>query len=245
MTAMGKLVLHNQRVWLGGYDLSGLINSLALERGVETRDAATLANNTRIQLPGLKTMAASLKGLWDTADGLDEELFNRVGLADAPMSYAASGAAEGDVAYSFLALLAEYSPGATIGDILEFASTAEAAGRDGLVRGTLMHNAQRTTSADGTARQLGAVADGQKLFGALHVTAGSGAAPTLDIIVESDSDSGMAGATTRMTFAQQIGVGFEWATPIAGPITDEWWRISWTLAGGSPDFEFIIPLAIQ
>jgi hypothetical protein len=242
---MGKLVLHDQRVLLGGFDLSSLINSLALEQGQEVRDAATLTDNTRVQLPGLKTVAASLAGYFDTVGGIDEELFDRVGLADAPLTYLASGAVEGDVAYSFLALLAEYSPGATIGDVLAFAATAEAASGDGLVRGTLMHNAQRTTSADGTARQLGAVADGQKLFGALHVIAGSGAAPTLDIIVESDTDSGMAGATTRMTFVQQIGVGFEWPTPIAGPIGDDWWRVSWTLAGGSPDFTFTINLAIK
>lgn len=243
---MAKQILHDQRVWLGGYDLSGAINSLALDSGVETRDAATLTDNTRVQLAGLKSAAATVEGYFETATGIDEELFDRIGLADAPLSYAASGAAEGDTAYSMLSLLAEYSPGGTVGDMFGFSAAAQPAPGDGLVRGTLMHNAARSAGANGTGRELGAVADGQKLFGALHVTVVAGTAPALDVTVESDDNAGFTTATTRMTFAQQTSIGFEWATPIAGPITDTWWRVVWAIGGsGGPSFTFPAILAIQ
>lgn len=243
---MAKLVLHDQRVWLGGYDLSGAVNSLALEHGAEARDVATLESNTRIQASGLKSVAASLEGYFETDGGIDEELFNRIGLTDAPLSYGAAGAAEGDLAYSFQALAAEYSPGGQIGEMMQFAASAQAASGDGLVRGTLMHNGAETASGNGTGRQLGAVAAGQKLFGALHVLAAAGTGPTLDVTIESDDNSGFTSAVTRMTFAQQTGIGFEWATPIEGPITDDWWRVVWSLGGtGGPSFTFPLILAIQ
>lgn len=242
---MAKQILRDQKLWLGGYDLSGVISSLALDYGAEARDVATLGAATRIQKAGLKTLAAQHEGFWDAAGGIDEELFGRVGLADAPMSFAATDAAEGDTAFSFLALFGEYSPGEAIGNILAFSVSAQAGDGDGLVRGTLMHNATRSASGNGTALQLGAVGDSQKLFGALHVLSAAGTTPTLDVVAESDDASGFASPTTRISFAQQTGIGFEWATPVAGPITDDWWRLSWTLGGAGPSFAFAGILAIQ
>lgn len=242
---MAKLVMRDQRVWLGAFDISGLINSLAIDHGAEARDAATLGAATRGHLGGLKTVSAQHEGYWDAANGLDEELFNRVGLQDAPLSYAAAGAAEGDTAYSFLALFAEYSPGAALGEVLGFSASAQAGGGDGLVRGTIMHNATRTTSANGTGRQLGAIAAGQKLFGILHVTGASGTAPTSDLTVESAPTNTFASPTTHMTFAQQSAAGFEWQAQDPGAVTDTWWRLVWALGGTTPSFDFTGILAIQ
>lgn len=242
---MAKLVLGEQKLWLGGYDLTGAINALALEHGAEAVDCAVMGDVTRPMAGGLKTVAAQHEGLWDAVAGLDAELFGRVGLADAPMSFAATDAAEGDIAYSFLALLAEYSPGANIRDLLRFSVSGQAASGDGLVRGTLMQNGAETATINGAGRQLGAVAAGQKLFGALHVTDGSGTAPTLDVTVESDDNAGFTSPVTQMTFSQQTGVGFEWATPVAGPIADDWWRLVITIGGTTPSFDFAGILAIQ
>lgn len=238
---MAKQVMRDQQVWLGGYDLTGVINSLATDYGSEARDVATLGENTRIQLAGLRTLSATLEGYLDTAGGIDEELFNRIGLHDAPFSFAAVDAAEGDVAYTFEALWSQYSPGAAIGEVLAFSGAAQAGGSTGLQRGTLMHpRASEAVTGNGTARQLGAVSANQKLYGALHVLAGSG---TLDLVVESDDAGGFGTPTTQMTFAQQTGIGFDLPLPVSGPITDDFWRLSWTIGGGP--FTFVCILAIQ
>ena len=242
---MAKITMVNQRVWLGGHDLSGAVNTLRVESAAEARDSAVLTDSVRAMLPGLKTVTLGHSGYFETADGLDEELHGRIGLADAPLSYAASDNVEGSVAYTLQALLAEYSPGGRVGEMLAFTGAAMAADGNGLVRGTLMHNDTRTATANGTGQQLGAVAAGQQLFGALHVTAASGTAPTLDVTVESDDNGGFTTPTTRMTFAQQVAVGYEWATPVAGPITDDWWRLVYTIGGGTPSFTFAGILGIQ
>ena len=242
---MAKLIMRDQKVWLGAFDLSGVANSLAVEIGADARDVSTLGNATRIHLAGLKTLAAGMQGWFDTAGGLDQELFDRIGLADAPMSYAPVGAAEGDAAFSFLALHAQYSPQGAVGEVFAFNAAALAASGDGLVQGTLMHNSAETATANGTGQQLGAAAAGQKLFGALHVLDVSGGTPTLDVTVESDDNGGFTTPTTQITFAQQVAAGYEWAAPIAGPITDDWWRLAWTITGTTPSFEFVATLAIQ
>jgi len=80
---------------------------------------------------------------------------------------------------------------------------------------------------------------------AMHVTAFVGAAPTLDVIVESDDNSGFTTAVTRGTFAQATAATSEWLTPVAGAITDDWWRIGYTLGGTITSATFAVFIGIQ
>lgn len=234
-------ILRDQKLWFDGFEFTGVMSAMALDYGAEVVDRTAFGSTTRQRLGGLKTVTAQHEGFFD-ADPFDEALFSRIGVADTPMSFAVDDAVEGSVAYSFLANLGEYSPGAQVGEMYRFSVGAEASGS--LIRGTLMHDAVRTTSANGTARQLGAVASGQTLYAALHVTAVSGTTPTLDVTVESDDLVGFATPTTRMTFAQKIAIGSQWLT-LAGPVTDDWWRIAWSIGGGGPSFDFAVFLGIQ
>jgi len=54
----------------------------------------------------------------------------------------------------------------------------------------------------------------------------------------------MTDATERVTFSQLADIGSEWATPVSGAITDDWWRIDWTIAGADPSFTILAALAI-
>lgn len=244
---MSKLIMRDQTVWMGGFDISGAQNALAVDLGAEVRDATALGDQTRRNLAGLKTMAAGMQGWFDAGAGIDQLLFDQIGLADAPISYAPAGSAnEGDLAFSFLALHVQYSPQGAVGEVFNFTAAAQAARGDGLQRGTIMHNGTEAASGDGgSGQQLGAIAQGQQLYGALHVLAAGGVGPTLDLIVESDDANTFASATTRMTFAQQTAVGFDCPTPVTGPVTDDWWRMAWTLGGTTPSFQFVCILAIQ
>lgn len=241
---MGTLVLTDAKVLAGSYDFSGDHNQIGLDYGADSKDATTFGQGTRIHKGGLKVPAFSAGGFVDLADDdVDEQYFTSVGLADVPLSVMAVGT-EGEVAFSLKSLLTQYQPGAEVGELLAFQITADPSGGAPLVRGTLMHGATRTATANGTARQLGAVAAGKKVYGILHVTAASGTTPTLDAKVQSDDASGFPSATDRITFTQATGITSQWAE-LAGPITDDWWRVAWTIGGTTPSFTFWVILGIQ
>lgn len=242
---MAPRVLTDCKLWLDGFDLSGDMNALGLDYASETQDDTVFGDDTRSRLGGLKTFGFNHQGLWNGGDDeVDDVLFGDIGLVDVLMSAAPEIGAAGETAYFGRIGLAEYSPAGVIGEIFRFTVSGEAS--DTPVQGTIMLNGSAlTASGNGTARQLGAVAAGEKLYAGIHVLAASGTSPTLDVTVESDDNSGMTSATTRITFSQFTAIGSEWATPVDGAITDDWWRIDYTIGGTSPSFDVIVLLGIQ
>ena len=243
---MGSLILSNAKLWLAGYDLSGQSNALALEYSAEEKDETAFGMGTRKNKGGLKVIGASAEGFWEAGVGLlDEGIFTRIGVSDEVVSMAAEAdGAEGQIGYTFKSLLATYEPLFTeVGEIAPF--SFRASGRDVLARGTIVHNATRTASGNGTAFELGEVAVGKKLYAALHVLSAVGTSPTLDVIVQSDDAQGFGSPTSRITFGQKTAIGAEWATPVAGAIADTWWRVNYTIGGTLPSLRFVVILAIQ
>lgn len=239
---MAHLVLSQAKIWLAQYDLSGVLNSIALEYGAGLQDDTNFASGgTRTRVGGLKTVAAQVEGFFE-GDTIDKELFDRIAVADVPISIAPEGGTEGNRAFTFRAMLGDYAPGGSIGEMLRFSAGGEAS-QGPLVRGTLMHNQARTATANGTARQLGAVSSTQRIYAALHVLAASGTLPTLDIKLQSDDASGFLSAVDRITFAQKTAIGSEWAST-AGAIADDWWRLAITIGGTSPSFTFAVVAGI-
>ena len=69
---------------------------------------------------------------------------------------------------------------------------------------------------------------------------------TLDVTIESDATNSFSGGeTTRGTFSQISAITSQWLTPVAGAITDTWWRIRYVIAGSSPSYEFIATIGIK
>ena len=241
---MGIDVLRDQKVWFGAYDLTGKMNSIGLAYGAPLLDADAFGNTGKERLSGLPAATAQHEGYWDEV--VDAALFAEIGQVNTPMSVAPVNGTEGSRVHFFHAAAAEYSSGGDVGDIYRFSVSAEGSGGEELISGTLMANrSAAAASGNSAARQLGAVASGQKLFAALHVTAVAGGTPTLDVTVESDDGAGFASPTTRMTFSQKTAIGFEWPTPVAGAISDDWWRIDWTIGGTAPLIDFAVMLGIQ
>lgn len=246
---MAHLVQSNVKCWTDKWDFSGDLNACALEYAAELQDDTTFGKTTRQRLAGLKTVTMSLAGLvnYALASGqpaaLDQILFDNLGLADKPVTLGPTDGADGERAFAFLANEAMYKFGGDIGAAFAFSLEAEASGRP-LVRGLVMHNATRTASVNGTARQLGTVSAAQKVYAALHVLAASGTTPTLDAKVQSDDNSGMTTPTDRITFAQKTAIGSEW-TELAGAITDDWWRLVLTIGGTTPSFQVVGFIGIQ
>lgn len=237
-------VLKNQKMWLGGYEFTGVLNAMALDDGVDLKEATVFGDAAIRRIASLSSVRAQFEGYSRQPEmtGLETGM----GLVDVPMSVGPLDGNEGSVAVSFLAAQASYSPGGQHGEMYAFSVSAE--GSDGvpLVHGILGHNASRTSTANGTARQLGAVSATQKLYATLHVITVSGTNPQLDVTVESDDIEGFTGAETRITFAQASAIGSEWAAPIVGPITDTWFRVVWAIGGtDTPTFEFVVVFGIQ
>jgi hypothetical protein len=238
---MATQIVQNSKLWVGGYDLTGRMNALAINNAADMLEETTLGDDTHIFTGGLKTVTMAHEGYFSGGDGdVDDVLFDEFTATNLPVSVAPTGGADGELAYSMQSLLAEYSPGAAVGEMFAFSVGIECRG-DGLVRSTVMHNATRDASGNGTARQLGAVADGQSVFAALHVVEASG---TLDVIVQSDADSDMLSTIDQLTFDQVTDVGSQWQSK-AGAITDDWWRVNYTIGGGSPSFKFIVTIGIK
>lgn len=239
---MAEEVLSDSLILFDGYDLSCNINQVVIEHGAEPLDRTALCHTTRVRRGGLLTSALSAQGFFEAANP-DSALFSNIGAADKVISVVPTDA-DGERAFTMQSMIGEYSPiQGAVGDLAGFSLNVGAStGR--LVRGTVMHNNTRTSSGDGTARQLGAVTSSQKLYAALHVIAASGSSPTLDIDIESDDNSGMTSATSRGSFAQATGIGSEWVE-IDGAITDDYWRVSYTIGGSTPSFQFIVILGIH
>jgi hypothetical protein len=91
-----------------------------------------------------------------------------------PISAAAAGGDVGENGFFFKSMLAKYSIGGSIGDLLKFQCDAEANGSGvQLVRGTIMEDGKTSrTIAGNTATQvLGAVSATQNVYAVLHLLA--------------------------------------------------------------------------
>ena len=103
----------------------------------------------------------------------------------------------------------------------------------------------RTSSGTGTAWQVGALSSSQRLYAGLHVISASGTTPTLAVKVQSDT-VGFGSATDRITFSTATDVANrEQFSSVAGAITDDYWRVSYTIGGSStPTFSFMVCVGI-
>ena len=243
---MSESVLTSALILLGEHDISGDMNQVSLDLSADTPENTRFNDDTHnFAAGGLQSFTAGGAGFWEGGDdAIDDAMFAAVGAASRPLTIAPTAGADGDLAYLMSAIAGSYQPGAQIGELLAF-SFGAVAGADKLVRGTVMHNATRTATVNGTARQLGAVAAGQSLYAALHVIGPvSGTTPTLDVVVESDDNSGMTSATSRINFAQATAINGQWQK-VAGAITDDWWRITATIGGTTPSFPFVVVLGVR
>ena len=128
-----------------------------------------------------------------------------------------------------LAAMAAYMPmpGAAIGQALKYTVEGKAAGS--VVRGTLIHNAAKTASGNGTAFNLGAVGATQKLYVTLHVLSVTGTG-SLQVTVQADNASGFPSPVSAITFGAKTAIGGDFQSA-AAPGSDNWFRAAYTITG--------------
>ena len=226
---MPAQVLTNVKLLVDGRDMSGQMNAIGVEYGVDALDGTVYGVDTRVNASGLKTTTMSHQGYWAAAD--DKHVFDRIG-GKATVSILPSGSSEGDVAYFNEVIHSTYTLGGAVGELLPFSFDSEAAGP--LVKGVVLNNfVQVTGNGNSTGEQVGAVSAGESLYAALHITALTGG--TLTVSIQSDNNSGFTSPITQATFTAATVPGAELKI-VAGAITDDYWRAVWTLTGGSATF---------
>lgn len=237
---MAEQIIRDAKFLFDGYDLTGYMNALAVNYSCNLVDKPALGNASMRRLPGLTGTSIQHEGYFEvTPDGI---LLNKIGSTGAIMSMSpVSDGADGSRAFTVKCIMGQYNPGGAVGDMFAFSVAGES--DSNLARGLVMHNATRASTGNGTARQIGAVASDKSLFAALHILSASGSSPTLDVDISSDDNAGMTSATLQGSFAQASAIGAQWLE-VPGPITDDYYRVDFTIGGGTPSFNFVVVIGI-
>lgn len=240
---MTTKVISNKPIWVNAYDFSSSMHEVAVDYASEEKEATTLADTTHIFKNGLKSVGLAMNGFWDetTTNPVDSQNFAQTG-QNSLCTFAAETGAEGEIAYFMNALQAKYDLTGDIGEM--FAFTVDAAAAGSLVRGTIeLKQSALTATANSTGRQLGALSATQTLWAAIHVTGVGSGAQTFDAIVQSDDNGSFTSATSRITFTQLTDIGSELKS-VVGAVTDDYWRINYTITGSTPSFTVVVVLGI-
>lgn len=238
----------NMSILVGQLELAGHGKNVQLKTDVNPLDTTPLSTTGWMSfVGGNKSGTVDLTLMSDVADdGPDELLWSYLGTADIPKSVV-SNSADGSTAYLMRGIPLSYTPIEGDPGGLAMARVSGRSSTGPVVRGMLLHpgSASRTSSSTGTARQLGAVSSTQRVYAALHVLSVSGTNPTLDVIVQSDT-VGFATPTSRITFSQATATtNRAQFGSAAGAITDDYWRVSWTIGGtATPTFAFAVTVGI-
>lgn len=234
-------------ILVGGLELAGFGKDVNLSTTVAELDTTDFASQGyRELIGGRKSATISLGLMQDMAVGsVDDTAWSLLGVADIPHSIC-TPSADGSLAYLWRGIPLSYSPTMSpVGDLAMTQINGQSS-TGGVVRGTLIHpgSASRSSSSTGTGQQLGAVVAGKSMYAALHVLSAAGSTPSLTVKVQSDDNSNFTSATDRITFtAATTGNTYQWLS-VAGAITDDWWRISYTISGSGPSFSFAVTAGI-
>ncbi|MCY0930785.1 hypothetical protein OTB20_32270 [Streptomyces sp. H27-H1] len=244
---MSKFVLLNARLFAVGADLTGASNKIELTAEVEDKDTTNYySNGYKEVIGGLGSAEVTAEGQWEAADAtkVDNASWTQLG-GVGPWTTCPDNAAVGDLAYITQCLRSSYALGGAVGDVAPWSGKGASAWP--LVRGQIAHPAgtARTSTGVGTAVQLGAVTAGKRLYAALHVLSVAGTTPSITARIESDNAVGFPSATTQLTFTAATAAGGEALRTTGGAITDDWFRVAWTITGTAPSFMFATSIGIR
>lgn len=242
---MAKHVLKGVRLFAGGVDLTGQSNKVELSAEYEEKDTTTFGSTDasgeiwKEVVAGLGSASAQASGFWEAGDSskVDNDMFATLG-AIGPWTICPLAATDGSLAYVLSALRTSYSLLDAVGEVAPYAAQAKSTWP--LARGKVINpvGTARTSTGTGTITQLGAVATGQSMYVSLHVVSVSGtSSPTLTVAIQSAAAVGFSSPTTRATFTAATTAGGQ-VTRITGPVTDQYWRVSYTISGTNPSFLF-------
>lgn len=246
---MSKFTLQNVRLFTAGADLTTVNNKVELAPEVEEKDSTAFiptGDAWKEALGGIRSTKLTGSGQWEADDTVlgkvDDTSWTALG-AVVPSTVCPATAAVGSLAWLSGYLETQYQLGGAVGDVAPW--SINATGSWPLIRGVVGHDpgTARTATGTGTSIQIGTVPAGKSLYAALHVLSVAGTTPSLTVAIQSDNATGFPSPVTSLTFNAATSKGGQ-ILRVAGPLTDDWARVSWTISGTSPSFLFLVSLGI-
>ncbi len=245
---MATVILKEARLYVAQFNLSGDLNQIKLvSAAIGKEDTAFGATYQTMKYGGalIKTEMTGAGYAQSGSTSVEDVIQGRVGTDEVLMTVAGEGGDLGESCRFFKGAFEVYDTNITIGEMHKFTFAAKNSGlgtNNPLVRGYIMEDGKtsRTGALNGATQTLGQVLAAQKIYSGLHLTAfvGTNVPFTLKSAV-----TDWATPTTRITFVQNTAVGSEYPTPVAGAITDTFWRIEAT--GTFTSFSAILVAGIQ
>lgn len=229
---MSNFILKDQKILIGPIHITSVMNAAALSQAVDALDDTTFGQRTKSSIPGMRSIACSVSGLYDPDPAYDGALSSQLALTGNAFTLADSTTVT-SLAYFFNAMLSEYTPFEnSAGELAAFkcgaVATKTATGKADLVRGQVAYWAENfTTSANGTSVNLGAATTSQQVAGALHLFGIPSSTFTFAATIESAASSAASSSqwTTRFTFSTFSTKGSTFQTS-TGNVSDTWWRFA-------------------
>jgi len=245
---MAKQVVKNASLLLHSKQLASHVNAIEFTAEAEVKEATNFASDGwKENLQGIRSTNLSCELMLENAEEPEKTLSDLVdNETSVPFTVTMTyPPADGDVALFTQVVSLQITRKLQVGELwsgsMRFGNQGHA--QKGVI---LEYNAGRTATGDSTPLDMGeAVVEGGRLWIAVHVLEVSGTSPTLDLILESDADTGMATPTTRITVPQFTAVG-SYITYLAGPVTDEAYQIAATVGGSdTPTFQYVVAIGIE
>jgi len=239
---MAVSYLKNVGIWADSRNITGITNDISLTQSLNEIDTTTFASNgAKEREAELEDAMLSLQGFYEAGTGsYVSELVYGMGATPTAVPFTVSSVATaGNVAYGAPCLVLSSNRTAQVNDKQRISVEASAVAPMAL--GVLLHDdvTARTATGTGSTYLVGAASSTASLYVALHVISVSGtASPTLTVTVQRDDNSGMTTPTTAYAFTGATAIGSQYAT-VNGPITDSYYRVSYTISGTNPNFKFV------
>lgn len=250
MTALtfNPTVLLDANIYLAGADLTGWSNRVEQSATAAALETTRFRQRAKTRKGGLFDMTSTIEGMHQAGDpGLPDDVFWETVGDSAAYTVSPDEGAVGGLAYLSRVMQTKYQFSGQVGELLAW--EADLSGNWPLVRGRYLHAAvdEETDTGAAAGVQLGAVTATQALYVCLHVldlSADTGS-PTIAVKIQSDDNAGFTSATDRVTFTTATTTGGP-VSRLVGPVTDTYWRASWTVAGGAtdPSLSFVVSAGI-
>ena len=229
---MAERTLTDAGIWISGYDLAGVSNSVTLNASVALLDRSTFADEGWTKrAAGLRTSAFTLSGFFDT-DGPDAEQFNSIG-QERSVLVAPGGEDAGDLAYVVPVAVSSHETSGSIGELVAFSYAAEGDGKPERVE--VFDIREGVDSVAGTPRQelfAAAPAIGQKVDVWLHAERTSMAGMMQAELQSAAAETGGASVARATVAIADSGLYLLSYTVPDPAIKDQWWSLSLTPASG-------------
>ena len=241
---MAKFVFNDGKVFSGGFDLSSNITSVSLDINADDLDVTTInSGGFRSRIGSLKDSTLTMDGFYEAGTDKPDALLG-ASVGNELIVTTVPDAGVGNTAYFLKSRLFEYSILGEIGDIAPF-SISKSQSSDVVVRGTIQLDGSLTSTGNSTGTQLGAVTASEKCYAAIHCYSVSGTStPTITFKLQSDDNSSFTSPTDRITFTGITAVGADFQS-VSGAITDEYWRLNYTITGTNPAFGIHATIGIE